>query len=233
MGVLIPTTIYTCALLSIVKRGVKVKKGGFILFLLLFTLFSALSITYAETTFFEEDLGYRGNFIIAQEAEQIITAAGEEPETEIALVTRGGEGIYCGDGICHSNEDCSNCAEDCGECPSELAGSSVNETPICDVVFESLRLHIKKEKNIDYIPTEVELLTSQINTLTETNLTLDQTNLYLSQFEDLCDMPYPLLGSFILGKDSNMRVIIQIASLLILGGILFLLFRERKGKAFK
>ena len=231
MGVLIPTTIYTCALLSIVKRGVKVKKGCFILFLLIFTLFSALSITYAETTFFEEDLGYRGNFIIVQETEQIITEAGEEPE--IILVTRGGEGIYCGDGICHSNEDCSNCAEDCGECPSELAEPSVNETLICNVVFESLRLHIKKEKNIDYTSTEVELLTSQINTLTEANLTLDQTNLYLSQFEDLCDMPYPLSGSFILGKDSNMRVIIQIASLLILGGILFLLFRERKGKAFK
>jgi len=208
-----------------------VKKGCFILFLLIFTLFSALSITYAETTFFEEDLGYRGNFIIVQETEQIITAAGEEPE--IILVTMGGEGIYCGDGICHSNEGCSNCAEDCGECPSELAGSSVNETPICDVVFESLRLHIKKEKNIDYIPTEVELLTSQINTLTETNLTLDQTNLYLSQFEDLCDMPYPLSGSFILGKDSNIRVIIQISSLLILSGILYLLFRERKGKVFK
>ena len=206
------------------------KKECFILFLLLFTLL-ALSITYAETTFFEEDLGYRGNFIIVPETEQIITEAGEEPE--IILVTRGGEGIYCGDGICHSNEDCSNCAEDCGECPSELAGSSVNETPICDVVFESLRLHIKKEKNIDYIFTEVELLTSQINTLTETNLTLDQTNLYLSQFEDLCDMPYPLLGSFILGKDSNIRVIIQISSLLILSGILYLLFRERKGKAFK
>lgn len=207
------------------------KKGCFILFLLLFTLFSSLSITYAETTFFEENLGYRDNFIMVQEKQQPT-----EKTREISLIderrsTSGG--LYCGDGACRLLENCINCAEDCGVCLSELREVLLNEPLICNIVFESLRLHVKKEKNIDYTSAELELLTSKINTLTETSLTLNQTNLYLSQFENLCDMPYPLSGSFILGKDSNIRVIIQISSLLILALILYLLFRERKGKAFK
>ncbi len=205
------------------------KKRGFIL--LLSTIFLASSLVSAEITFFEGELGYRDDFIMVQEEQQPT-----EKTKEISPIDerRGtGGGLYCGEGACRLLENCSNCAEDCGVCLSELREVLLNEPLICNIVFESLRLHIQKEKNIDYTSPELELLTSQINTLAETSLTLDQTNLYLSQFENLCDLPYPLSGSFILGKESNIRVIIQISSLLILALILYLLFRERKEKAFK
>lgn len=151
-------------------------KRGLIILLLISILF--LQLVSAETTFFEGDLGYRDDFIMAPVPEEGII---EEPiikEPEVESFISGGGFLVRQEGIA--------------------------ETIPCPLMFESLKEHINKKRSIEYTKKELEILTFEINQELGENLSTNQISYIIDNFEDTCNSPLPLLSGSAIGRFRNL-----------------------------
>jgi len=170
-------------------------RRGLIISLLVSILF--LQLISADTTFFESDLGYRDDFIMAPVPERGII---EEPvieEPEIENFISGGGFLVRQDGIA--------------------------ETISCPLIFESLKEHIGKKRGIEYSERELEILTIEINQGLGKNLSTNQVSYIIDNFEETCDSPFPLLGAFVIGRARNLLIwVVIISAIIVLGFFIFI-----------
>jgi len=176
-------------------------KRGLIILLLVSILF--LQLVLAETTFFEGDLGYRDDFIMASvpEGENI-----EEPITGGSEI----ESFISGGGFL-------------------IRDNKTSKTIACPLIFETLKGNIKEKRSIDYSETELKILTDKINQKLGIDLSNDQVSFIIDNFEDTCDMSLPLSGGFAAGRIRNLLtpLIIAIAILVLLFIIIIIYMRQR------
>ncbi len=173
------------------------KRGLIILFLI-----SILSFQFvlADTTFFEGDLGYRDDFIMAPipEGGVIEGAIAEEPEIESFI--SGGGFLVRQDGIA--------------------------ETISCPLIFKSLKGHIDRERSIEYTEKELEILTIEVNQELEKDLSTSQVGYIIDNFEDTCDTVLPLLSGSAIGRVRNLLTpFILIISIIVLVFLIYILYR--------
>ena len=174
-----------------------------------------LQFVSADTTFFEGDLGYRDDFIMA-------------PASEV-----GTTGV-CGDLSCNSGESCEICSQDCGVCVETVGGGGLNKKPICNVVFNSLKGHIKKYANIDYDESELETLTFELKEELNVRLLDNQIEALVENFDDECGRPYPLLSGSAIGRFRNLfRPFVIGASVFVLAFFISLYFILKRFKKIK
>jgi len=177
------------------------KKSVFIISLVL-SIF-LLQIISAETTFFEGDYNYRGDFIMANLPENVIEAIDEEAEI---LKTSGG---------------------------SYFLEQKYNTTLVCEVCIDSLREHIKEYQQIDYNEDEISILTSKINQEFQIDLSNNQVRYIIENFEDECNLPIPLLGGFAGGRFRDLTnplvlgITIILVSIIILGYFIIRALKKR------
>lgn len=134
-------------------------------------LFSFVS---ADTTFFEGDYNYRGDFIMANLPEEIIEAV----RGGVEILPSGGGGYFLKE--------------------------EFNSTLVCEICSESLREHIKQYQNIDYSEEKISILTSEINQEFQIDLSNNQVRYIIENFEDECDSNYPLFSGFAGGRLRNL-----------------------------
>jgi hypothetical protein len=182
-------------------------KRGFMIFLLISILF--LQLVSAETTFFEGDLGYRDDFIMAP-------------------IPEGGIVDLCGDNSCNSGENCEICPQDCGAClTSSGGGSAINKELVCNLVFDSLKEHINKYMEIDYDESELKVLNMELKEELNIYLLDNQVIALVENFNDECDRPYPLLSSSVIGRFRNLFSPL-IIGIVILASVIILYFLLRR-----
>ena len=173
-------------------------KRGLIILLLVSILF--LQLVSAETTFFEGDLGYRDDFIMAPVPEGGII---EEPVTEQLEI----ESFISGGGFFVKQE-------------------GISETIPCPLIFESLKGHIERKRSIEYTEKELKTLTIEVNQELEKNLSMSQVSYIIDNFEDTCDSPLPLLAGSAVGRFRNLlNPFILIVSFIVLIFLVYILYR--------
>lgn len=173
-------------------------KRGLIMLLLVSILL--LQFVLAETTFFEGDLGYRDDFIMAPIPEEGII---EEPVTEQPEV----ESFISGGGFL-------------------VRQGEISGTIPCPLIFESLKGHIKKKRSIEHTEKELEALTIEINQELEKNLSIGQVSYVIDNFEDTCDSPLPLLSGSAVGRYRNLlNPFILVTSFIVLVFISYIGYR--------
>jgi len=187
-------------------------KRGLIILLLVSILF--LQFVLADTTFFEGDLGYRDDFVMAPIPEGGIIEEPIPEEPEIESFISGGGFLVRQDGIA--------------------------ETISCPLISESLKEHIDKKRSIEYTEKELEILTIEINQELKRNLSTNQVSYILDNFEDTCDSPLPLLSGSAIGRFRNLlNPLVLIVSFIVLIFLIYILYRivpilrKRKGKIKK
>jgi len=178
------------------------KKGVLILIICILLL----QVVYAETSFFEGDLGYRADFIMANLPEDVVQAVAEGGE--ILQISSGGyllrEGRYEG-------------------------------TIVCETCLESLKTHIKQKQDIDYTEEEIIILSNEINQQTYPDLSNNQVRYLIENFETECNLPIPLLGGFAGGRFRNLTsplvlwITIIILIFFIIIGILIIRALRKRG----
>ncbi len=185
-------------------------KRGIFLFLVCILF---LQLVSADTTFFEGDLGYREDFIMAP-------------------ISEAGGVVLCGDNSCNSGENCEICPKDCGACTSGSSG--INREPVCDVIFNSLKEHIRRYQDIDYNENELESLQIQLKEELNSYLRNNQVEALVENFDDECGRPYPILSGFVTGRFRTfftpLRIIISFTLLISLIFLYWMLRKSRKNK---
>lgn len=171
----------------------------------------SLQFVLAETTFFEGDLGYRDDFIMAPVPEGGIIEEPITEEPEIESFISGGGFLVRQDGIA--------------------------ETITCPLIFESLKEHINKKRSIKYTKKELEVLTIEVNQELEKDLSTNQVGYVIDNFEDTCDSPLPLLSGSAVGRFRDLlNPFILIVSFIVLIFVSYIgyriipIFRKRKRK---
>jgi len=173
-------------------------KRGMIVLLLVSILF--LQLVSAETTFFEGDLGYRDDFIMAPVPEGGIIEGALAEELEIESFISGGGFFVRQEGIA--------------------------ETISCPLIFESLKKHIEKKRSIEYSERELEILTIEVNQELEKDLSINQVGYIIDNFEETCDSPLPLLGGSAIGRFRNLlNPFILIVSFIVLTFLIYILYK--------
>ncbi len=176
-------------------------KRGINLFFLLFLIsILFLQLISAETTFFEGDLGYRDDFIMAPVPEGGIIEGATTEEPEIESFISGGGFLIRQEGIA--------------------------ETITCPLIFESLKEHINKKRSIEYNKKELEILAITVNQDLKKDLSTNQISYIIDNFEDTCDSPFPLLSGSVLGRFRNLlNPFILIISFVVLTFIIYILYK--------
>jgi len=168
-------------------------------FIFLICIFLLNFIT-ADTTFFEGDLGYRDNFIMAPAPEGGIIEGTISEEPEIESFISGGGFL--------------------------VRQKGVAETILCPLIFESLKGHIEKKRSIEYTEEELEILTIEVNQELEKDLSTNQISYIIDNFEDTCDGPLPLLRGSAIGRFRNLlNPFILIVSFIVLIFLIYILYR--------
>jgi hypothetical protein len=179
-----------------------------------------LQLVLADTTLFEGDFGYRDDFIMASIPE---------------------EGIIdlCGDNSCNSGENCETCPQDCGDCIRTsgdggivIGDEEINKELVCEVVFNSLKEHIKKYEEINYNESELEILNIKLKEELNVRLLNNQVAALIENFDDECDKPYPILGGLTIGRFRNLFGLL-IIGIVILASVIFLYFILRRSNKIK
>jgi len=150
-------------------------KKSVLIILLVFGIF-LLPMISAETTFFEGDYNYRDDFIMASLPENVIEILETQEDVEILQTSGGGYFLE----------------------------EEYNNTLVCEVCIESLKEHIKEKQHANYDEEAVTVLTGSINQEFQTDLSNNQVRYIIENFEEECDMPYPLLGGIAGGRLRNL-----------------------------
>ena len=159
-----------------------------------------LPFVSADTTFFEGDLGYGEDFIMAPVPEGGIIEGTIAGEQEIESIISGG-GIL-------------------------VRQKGIAETITCPLIFESLKGHIEKKRSIEYTEKELEILTIEVNQELKKDLSINQVSYILDNFEDTCDSPLPLLGGFATGRFRNLlNPFILIVSFIVLMFLIYIIYK--------
>ena len=137
------------------------------------------NFVYADTTFFEGDLGYRDDYVIGGVDEEII-----DSESVELLEDPFVEEPYSGGGSYFSREE--------------------YDLKVCDYCFEFLRETINEKRALEYDPEELEILIEQVNSETKPKISMQQLGYIVENFEDECDRPMPLLGAAVGGRDVDL-----------------------------
>ena len=134
-----------------------------------------IQFVIADTTFFEGDLGYTGNFVIAP------SPTGGTPTT----VGGGGGG-----------------ATPIREIILEEIIILENhlDSQICEICFESIKTQVKEKRTIEYTEQELEALTLDINTQLNAGVSTNYISFFIKNFEDRCDRNLPLAIAFAGGR---------------------------------
>jgi len=130
----------------------------------------------ADTTFFEGDLGYTGNFIIVPS-----TTGGT---TTVVSGGGGGGGTPLTTIV-----------------PQEtIILENHLDLQICEICFESIKNHVKEKRTIEYTEQELEALTLNINTQLNAGVSANYISFFIKNFEDRCDRNLPLAIAFAGGR---------------------------------
>ena len=140
-------------------------------------LMCILSIQFvtADTTFFEGDLGYTGDFLI------VPSISSDVPAT----ITGGGGG---------GTPTTAFTPEEVIVLENEL------DSQICEICFESIKNQVKEKRTIEYTTEELEALTLEINTLLNSGVSTNYISPFIENFEDRCDRNFPVAIAFAGGR---------------------------------
>lgn len=165
------------------------KKIGVLLVFVILISVSFLQVVFAETTFFEGDLGYGDDFIMALLEEEPEIPAGIEISVETETQQPGG-------GFIREN---------------------VVESVCCPIIAESLKAQIKEKQTIEYSKLELEILTNKINEeIKFFKLSKGEVGYILETYEETCDAYYPLLAGLATGRSRNLLILIVMVTAIII-----------------